>query len=168
MSKLQSAFLTLLHYFEEILCSALLVIMITLVIINVFLRYLFDYSIFWAEEVATICFVWCVFVGASATYKHKMDIGVDIIVASAPPALEKCLRILVNIVLLAINAYIFYMSIVFTHIAWGKPTAVLGVSSAALNSALIVAFGLITVYTLKFLYQDILVFLNKAPPRNTL
>ena len=149
--------------FEEILCSVFLVTMIALVIANVFLRYLFSYSIFWAEEVATICFVWCVFVGASATYKHKMDMGIDVLITKTPPQVEKSIRFAVDLVLLAINGYIFYMAIVFTNIAWVKPTAVLGISSGVVNSALIVGFGLITFHTIRFLYRDIVKYLSKGP-----
>jgi len=152
----------LLRNFEEILCSVFLVTMITLVILNVFLRYLFSYSIFWAEEVATLCFVWCVFVGASATYKHKMDMGIDVLITKLPAKFEQTIRFCVGVLLLTINAYIFYMAIVFTSIAWEKPTAVLGLSSAAVNSALIVGFGLITFYTIRFLYRDIRTHLNKG------
>jgi len=152
---------TFLRYFEEIFCACFLVTMISLVIVNVFLRYLFDYSIFWAEEVATICFVWCVFIGASATYKQKMDMGVDVLITRTPEHIEKFIRFVVSLILLAINGYIFYMAVVFTKIAWAKPTAVLGVSSAIVNSALIVGFGLITLHTLRFLVRDISNFLNK-------
>ena len=148
--------------FEEIVCSVFLVTMIVLVIANVFLRYLFNYSIFWAEEVATICFVWCVFVGASATYKHKMDMGIDVLITKTPPAVEKAIRLAVTLVLLAINGYIFYMAMIFTNIAWVKPTAVLGVSSAVVNSALIVGFGLITLHTIRFLHRDIVTYLSKG------
>jgi TRAP-type C4-dicarboxylate transport system permease small subunit len=147
--------------FEEIVCSGFLITMIVLVIVNVFLRYLFNYSIFWAEEVATICFVWLVFVGASATYKHKMDMGIDVLITKMPPKAEKSIRFIVSLILLAINGYIFYMAIVFTNIAWVKPTAVLGISSAAVNSALVVGFGLITFHTIRFLYRDIAKYLSK-------
>lgn len=150
------------NHFEEILCSVLLITMISLVIINVFLRYIFAYSITWAEEVATICFVWCVFVGASATYKHKMDLGIDFLLTIAPKKIEVFLRFAARLLLLVLNAYIFYMAIVFTQIAWVKPTAVLGVSSAVLNLSLVVGFGLITFYTLRFLYADIKTHLHKA------
>lgn len=146
---------TFFKHFEEILCSAFLIVMISLVVLNVFLRYLFAYSISWAEEVATICFVWAVFIGASATYKHKMDMGIDFLLTKSPPHIERALRIFARLILLAINAYIFYMAIVFTKIAWVKPTAVLGISSAIFNLALVVGFGLITMYTIKFLYQDL-------------
>ena len=158
-----SSLKTIFKHFEEILCSVFLVTMILLVIVNVFLRYLFNYSIFWAEEVATICFVWCVFIGASATYKHKMDMGIDVLITRASPKIERSIRFAVDVILLAINGYIFYMAIVFTNIAWLKPTAVLGISSAAVNSALIVGFGLITMHTLRFIYRDISHYFSKQP-----
>lgn len=140
--------------FEELICGAFLVGMIILVIINVLLRYLFSYSIYWAEEVATICFVWCVFIGASATYKHKMDMGIDLLIKKTPPSIERGIRFAVQFILLLLNAYIFYIAIVFTEIAWVKPTAVLGISSAVMNSALIVGFGLITFHSFRFLCRD--------------
>lgn len=149
------------HNFEEFLCGVFLVTMITLVIVNVFLRYLFDYSIFWAEEVATICFVWCVFIGASATYKHKMDMGIDLLIKKLPATLERRIRFAVQLILLVLNGYIFYMAIVFTNIAWVKPTAVLGVSSAVINSALIVGFGLITFHTVRFIYRDAVEYMSR-------
>lgn len=140
--------------FEEILCGFFLISMISLVIINVILRFLFDYSIPWAEEVSTICFVWAVFVGASATYKHKMDIGIDMLVLKTPKHIQIIIKNIVTLILLVLNGYIFYMSIVFTKISYIKPTAVLGVSSAVVNSSLIVGFGLITLHTIRFIIQD--------------
>lgn len=146
------------YYFsnlEEILCGFFLVSMVSLVIVNVLLRFIFSYSITWAEEVSTICFVWAVFIGASAVYKHKMDIGIDVLILKLPAAAQRLVRLLVTLTLLLINGYIFYMSVVFTSIAWVKPTAVLGVSSAVVNSALIVGFGMITFHTVGFLRDDI-------------
>jgi TRAP-type C4-dicarboxylate transport system permease small subunit len=145
---------------EEILCGFFLVSMVSLVIVNVLLRFLFNFSITWAEEVSTICFVWSVFVGASAVYKHKMDIGIDVLVLKLPLQGQHYVRLLVSFLLLLINGYIFYMSIVFTSIAWVKPTAVLGVSSAVVNSALIVGFGMITLHTIRFIRDDIGVIMD--------
>ena len=147
---------------EEILCGFFLVSMVSLVIVNVLLRFLFNYSITWAEEVSTICFVWSVFVGASAVYKHKMDIGIDVLILKLPLQGQQYVRLLVRFLLLLINGYIFYMSIVFTSIAWTKPTAVLGVSSAIFNSALIVGFGMITFHTLGYIKADVRMIRDKG------
>ncbi len=141
--------------FEEIIAGTFLLIMVCLVIINVILRYVFNYAIYWAEEVSTICFVWATFVGASAVYKNKMDIGIDVLVTKTSPAIQKIVKTFVHFLMLLINGYILYMSIVFTKISSIKPTAVLGVSSAVVNSALIFGFGLITLHTLRFIAQDL-------------
>ncbi len=145
---------SLINNIEELLCAGFLLTMITIVIFNVFSRYLSNYSLYWAEEVATICFVWAVFMGASATYKHKMDIGIDMLVKKTSQQTQDKIRLCVNLLLLLLNGYLFYISIVFTTIAFDKPTAVLGVSSAVVNSALIVSFALITWHTLRFLVTD--------------
>ena len=155
-------FTSFISYFEEILCSLFILVMVVLVICNVFMRYIFDFSISWAEEVATICFVWCVFIGASAGYKHKMDVGITLVIDKLPSHLQPFISLLTRLLLLVLNAYIFYMAIVFTRIAWVKPTAVLGVSSAVFNLALVVGFGLITFYTLLFFYQDLIKFKHKV------
>ena len=139
--------------FEEVLCSFFLVTMVFIVIANVFSRYLFDSPIYWAEEVATISFVWLVFVGASAVYKNKMDIGIDVIIKKLPHKLQSKLVFLVYLLLLGINGSIFYLSIIFTKSSLLKPMPVLGISSAVVNLALVVGFGLITFHTLRFIKQ---------------
>ena len=96
-----SAFKRVLANIDEIICGTALVTMISLVIINVFSRYLFNFSISWAEEVATICFVWCVFMGASATYKNKLDMGIDFFVAKVPKTYRPIMTIITRGVLLA-------------------------------------------------------------------
>ena len=141
--------------FEEILCAFFLIIMVLLVILNVILRYAFNYSLFWSEEVATICFVWSVFIGAAAVYKHQMDIGIDVLIKKLSAKRQKVAQVIVRFLALIINAYIFYMSIVFTLAAAGKPMAVLGVSSVVINSALIFGFGLMTFHTLRFIRIDL-------------
>ena len=145
----------LLSHFEEILCSIFLVVMIGLVTLNVILRYFVGASISWSEEVATLCFVWLVFVGASATYKHRIDVGIDVLVKKAPLVLQKACRLCVLILLTALNGYLFYLAIVFTSIAWPKPTAVMGVTSAVFNAALVVGFGLITLHSVRFLKTEL-------------
>ena len=130
--------------------------MISVVIANVFSRYLLKESIFWAEEVATISFVWLIFVGASAVYKNKMDIGIDALVKKLPASIKAKVDILITLLLLAINGYIFYLSVVYTNMSYGKPMPVLGITSAVQSLALVVGFGLITLHTLCFLKNDLL------------
>jgi TRAP-type C4-dicarboxylate transport system permease small subunit len=147
---------TLLKNFEEILCGAFILSMVVLVITNVLLRSVFSYSIFWAEEVSTICFVWSVFLGGAACYKNKMDIGIDLLITKTPPMVQKIVKIGVDLSLLVINGFVFYLAMQFAVISSIKPTPVLGVSSLVFSSALVFGFGLTTWHTLRFILSDIL------------
>lgn len=143
----------LLQHFEEILASIFIVITTVLVLVNVFLRYFMKTGLYWSEEVATSCFVWSVFLGAASGYRRGLHIGVDLLVEKLPPALRNIVHVLVQIVLLGTNAYLFYLSVVFVRLSYIKPTAVLGISSAWVSSALIVGFGLTTIYSVANLFR---------------
>ncbi|MDF1618568.1 TRAP transporter small permease [Petrocella sp. FN5] len=141
--------------FEELVSGFFIIITVSVVILNVFLRYVFNMGIFWVEEVATISFIWSVFLGASATYKRRMNIGIDFLTRRGNQKTQTIIKLVVDMMLLIITGYILYLSIIFTWTASIKPTAVLGISSAYVNAALVVGFGLMVIQTIVFLVQDV-------------
>lgn len=140
---------------EQILACVFIIITTGLVLLNVFLRYFMRTGLYWSEEVATSCFVWSVFLGAASGYRHGMHIGVDMLVNKLPRVIRNIVKILVDMILTAVNGYIFYLSIIFISMSYQKPTAVLGVSSAYVSAALLVGFGLTTLYSIGYLIKDI-------------
>ena len=55
--------------------------MTVIIIIQVFLRYLFLYSLAWSEEVARYLMIWASFLGASLAVKYGLHIGVEFVVS---------------------------------------------------------------------------------------
>lgn len=145
----------LLNNFELIFASLCVTTTTLLVLMNVFLRYFMNTGIYWSEEVATMCFVWCIFVGSASAYKNGAHLGVDLLVKKLPKVPRAIVKILVDILLIAINGYILYLSIKFVSTSYQKPTAVLAISSAWVSSSLIVGFGLTTIYAIRDLIRDI-------------
>ena len=141
--------------FELILASTCIIITTSLVMLNVIMRYFFKTGIYWSEEVATACFVWSVFIGAAAGYKHKAHVGVDMLVNLCPPTLKKIIIIVVDLILLLINGYITYNAVIYLSLSYKKPTPVLGISTAYISSSILVSFALMTIYAVYFLIQDI-------------
>ena len=144
-----------LNNFELIFASLCVTTTTLLVLMNVFLRYFMNTGIYWSEEVATMCFVWCIFVGSASAYKNGAHLGVDLLVKKLPKVPRAIVKILVDILLIAINGYILYLSIKFVSTSYQKPTAVLAISSAWVSSSLIVGFGLTTIYAIRDLIRDI-------------
>ena len=141
--------------FELILASTCIIITTSLVMLNVIMRYFFKTGIYWSEEVATACFVWSVFIGSAAGYKHKAHVGVDMLVNLCPPTLKKIIIIVVDLILLLINGYITYIAVIYLSLSYKKPTPVLGISTAYISSSILVSFALMTIYAVYFLIQDI-------------
>jgi TRAP-type C4-dicarboxylate transport system permease small subunit len=142
--------------FELIFASLCVTTTTLLVLMNVFLRYFMNTGIYWSEEVATMCFVWCIFVGSASAYKNGAHLGVDLLVRKLPKVPRAIVKILVDILLILINGYILYLSVKFVSTSYQKPTAVLAISSAWVSSSLIVGFGLTTIYAIRDMVADII------------
>lgn len=72
----------------------LVAVMVSVVSAQVALRYLFNNSISWADEVSRLCFVWSMFIAIPLGLKSGAHIGVDMLVARLPrPARAALVRL---------------------------------------------------------------------------
>lgn len=134
---------------EIISCIALTVVILS-VCYGVISRYVFRHSATWAEELATITFTWAVFLGASAAFKRKMHIGIDLLVTNTPPVLRKSLEILANMIVLIFIGYMVYIGLIFSFNAYKQPTSVLRIPNTYVYLAVPFAFGLMFIYELAY------------------
>jgi TRAP-type C4-dicarboxylate transport system permease small subunit len=140
---------------DLIVSSFFLCITVLVVIVNVALRYLSLGGIFWAEEIATTSFIWSVFIGSAAAYRHKMHIGIDFISRIGPLPMRRCIAVVIDCLMLVINGYIVYLSLFFINANKLKTTPVLNIPALYVNLALTVGFSLMVLYALNFLYRDL-------------
>jgi TRAP-type C4-dicarboxylate transport system permease small subunit len=123
-------------------------ITLSIVIVNVFTRKLFNYVIPWGEEVATSCFVYTVFIGAAWCLRTHQHAGVDLLVDKLPDAARKAVHLLTDCIILALNCYITYLSVLFVYSSRVKTMPILKISSIPLNLSLTFGFGLMAIYSL--------------------
>lgn len=144
-----------LHNFEDIIAAIFITITTILVVINIIMRYILNSGLVWSEEVATGCFVWSVFIGAAAVFKHRGHVGVDVVVKFMPPVLRKAVQLITDIILVVLNGYMSYLAILYIRTSYTKMTPVLGVSSAYISSSVLIAFILMTIYSVGFVWGDL-------------
>ena len=128
---------------------------LVIVVVNVFTRYFANYIIPWGEEVATTCFVYTTFVGAAWCLRTHQHVGVDLLVDKLPAGARKVVHILTDLIILVTNGYITYLSWQFVMSSRVKTMPILKVSSVWLNAALILGFGLMTIYSLMNLIRTL-------------
>lgn len=135
--------------------GGLFAVTLLIVVVNVFTRYFLNFIIPWSEEVATSCFVYTTFVGAAWCLRTRQHVGVDLLVNKLPDKARKIVHLITDFIILLVNGYIFYLSIIYVYSSRIKTMPILKISSVYLNSALILGFGLMTVYSIGHCIGDI-------------
>ena len=113
--------------FEEIMASVAVSITVLVVTINVVLRYVFGFVVPWSEELSVICFIWTVYFGISSCYKHKLHMGVDVVIQLLPQKAKRPFRVLISCFLLVLNLLMSYLSYDYMMLS-SKVTPVMGMS----------------------------------------
>ncbi|MGI6030267.1 MAG: TRAP transporter small permease [Eubacteriales bacterium] len=144
-----------LYHLDDVIASICLIITILIVVVNVTCRYLLNITFQWAEELATICFVWVVFVGAASAYKHNLHVGIDVLVNLFHGKVRKGLTLFVDLVLILSNVLLTVLSAQFAIYGSVKPTGVLRIPYTYVNISATVGFGLMLIYSLVFFWRDL-------------
>jgi C4-dicarboxylate transporter DctQ subunit len=96
----------LLGHVEELLGGGAFVGMTAIVFVNVISRYVFNDPIPGADELATLCFTWAVFVGAAAGVRQRLHIGIEFMVAWLPPRGRAAVGLLVVLLMALFSALV--------------------------------------------------------------
>ncbi|WP_261816034.1 TRAP transporter small permease [Vibrio gallicus] len=144
----------LLKNIEEILASIAISITVLVVIVNVVLRYGFGFVVPWSEELSVICFIWAVYLGVSSCYKHKLHMGVDVVIAMLPEKAKIPFRLCISLFLLALNILMAVLSYQYLMLS-NKVTPVMGMSYFSINGVLLLCFSLMAIHTVRFIIDDI-------------
>lgn len=74
---------------EEVLTSLCLALMVVLIGMQVFNRYVLANSLVWSEELGRYLFIWAVYIGCAYATKQRSHLGVTILQNFAPRWLKK-------------------------------------------------------------------------------
>jgi TRAP-type C4-dicarboxylate transport system permease small subunit len=143
----------ILHRFIGVLdwwSMLLLVLMVMLVFLGVFFRYVLGASLAWYDEFASYLLVWLTFYGAvSASYRER-HIGFDLLVNRFPSTPGKVARVIAELFVLGFQVVLFYYGWVLTQ-KMGNETAVSlpWIKMAWVYSVLPIAGGLMLLISLE-------------------
>jgi TRAP-type C4-dicarboxylate transport system permease small subunit len=131
---------------EELLGCVFLIIFVGLTIVNVVLRYCFNFILPWAEEGILIAFSWCVFLGVIRAFRADRHVAIDVVVNRFPPGPRKAVAFGVEILVLALNLFMTYLGVVLCLNVGVKSTYVLRISFVYIDMAIVIAFGVMSIF----------------------
>lgn len=122
----------LLNHFEVYAGAGIFIIMTILLFVQIVTRYCFGHAVTWAEEVATILFVWMVYLGVAAAVLSRKHLKIDAFVEMLPFKAKKTLLIISNVIFLAFSLYIIFpmMSLVNNYAAKSATSPILKIPKA--------------------------------------
>lgn len=152
MDKLRKSLFWLLHNWEEGISTIAAAVMLIVCSANVFSRYLLKNSIVWAQDVCIICLIYIAFVGAAAAYKRNGHYGMDFLVEHLPVKAQYALKIVIQILLTIVFAYLTYLSVVYTVNA-RKLMNMSRIPYKCIDLSAVLGFGSMTIYSVAFLIE---------------
>ena len=130
----------IIKYFEELLASVAITIVVLSAFYGVVSRYILNNPIAWSNEIATIAFTWTVFLGAAAAWKRDKHIHLDLVYDFLPKKIKIVSDLLKNLILAVFFVFVLYLSIQFTITAYNKPTAILRIPFSYVDVPVVIFF----------------------------
>jgi TRAP-type C4-dicarboxylate transport system permease small subunit len=90
-------------------------VMTVIIILQVFMRYLFLYSLSWSEEVARYLMIWVSFLGASLALKYGFHIGVEFVINRIPEKMRGWINLTAK---LGVLLFLIYFTIGGFRVSW--------------------------------------------------
>ncbi len=136
----------------------MMAVMATLVFVNVITRYVFNFSIIWAEEVSQYLMIWIAYLGAGLALREGRHVALELLHDCLPVALGRKVRMVVGGLVVAFLGTVTVLGFQFAVFVWSQETPVLNISLGIPSLA-------IPIGTLLFAVHFVLMFRNYADRR---
>ncbi|XKH58983.1 TRAP transporter small permease [Halomonas sediminis] len=132
-------------------------LIILTIAIEVFRRFVMNYSSSWGEEVARYAFIYLAWLAAAAAVRDRAHIRIDVLVNLGGPRMKRLAWWFADIATLVLAVWALWLSIspILTSINFGSITPGLRVSQAIFLAAVPLGFTLIVIRVVQSMLADI-------------
>ena len=117
-------------YLAQGLIISLMTAMVAIVITQVFLRYVLNSSIGWADEISRLTFVWVIFLALPLGVKAGVHLGIPVLVQRLPAILQQRLVRAVAASSAALLLLVCYEASLISYAQWDEKMASTSLSAA--------------------------------------
>ena len=138
-----------LSIFARVLSGSALVLMTTIIIVQVFGRYVLNASPVWAEQAAMLILIWCVFFAAAAGVREGFHIRISIFVDYLPDNFRKLAHLASNIVVAVFGLSMVFYGLELAQSTWQHVIPTLGISRGFAYIPIAISGVLITLFSIE-------------------
>lgn len=100
----------------RLVTGALILIAIGINFANVISRYLFNFALYWAEEIMIFLVVWCVFVAAATVAFNGANLKMDLLSTRFPPGLRKAVNAVAAVTMIGLVGFAAWQSMIVVRL----------------------------------------------------
>src|SRR5712691_6934764 len=135
---------------------ALATIIIAILFVQIFYRYVLNTSIVWSEEVATWCLVWLVFIGAAAIMRRWDHVQIPMLIQKLPLKIRPAVIIFAKLATCVAVALIAWYGLQWVLGPVHIRSQTSGISKRWIKLAVPIGAGLMTLFALRCALEDVL------------
>jgi TRAP-type C4-dicarboxylate transport system permease small subunit len=94
---------------EEFIITVCMSVMVSVLTVQVFCRYVLNFSFSWAEQLTRILFVWVTFAGISLASKLQMHLKLGILSTYAPKKIQEKLPYITDAISIAVAVFLTFL-----------------------------------------------------------
>ncbi len=110
----------------DLMLVGLFSVILLIIFIAVFFRYVLNHSLFWSDEVVRYLFVWFTLLGAALVLRDRRHIRVEYFVEHLPDGMQRVLGAMGLVLVLAFNAFLVIAGMLWVRETSGARTPALG------------------------------------------
>lgn len=115
---------------EEIILVVMFVVMVGVIFSQVIMRYVFNNSLPWSEELGKFLFVWLSWLGISIGHRRKEHIKITILLEKLPFLHKKIIEAISELILIVISGVTVYYGVIMINIQRNVPYAGIKISTS--------------------------------------
>lgn len=143
---------------EDTALIVMFMAMVGIIFFQVIMRYVFNNSLSWSEELGKFLFVWLSWFGISIGHRRKEHIKITMLVDKLPAKLKILSEAFTELVLIAICGVTFYYGIMMMGIQMHVPYAGIKISTSWGYFSLVLGCGIFMIRAVVYFLESVQTF----------
>lgn len=154
------------NHFEEILLVTLFAVMVSVIFIQVIMRYVFDNSLSWSEELGRFVFEWLTWIGISLGARVGQHIKITMLVDKFSYKGAHAANVVSEIIVVVICVLTIYYGIEISRMFIGSHFTTIKISLAWGYASVVVGCGLVTIRSLASIKKSMGILISGGSKAN--
>ncbi len=140
---------------EDSLLVFMFVAMVSIIFFQVIMRYVFNNSLSWSEELGKFLFVWLSWIGISIGHRRREHIKITLLVDRLPPVAKRISEIISELILIVVCGVTMIYGIRMLGIQWTTPYAGIKISTSWGYLSVVLGCGLFVLRGFIHIAEDV-------------